>query len=206
MRGFRTGIDHLAATCPDMGRIVRDCGRPRSRQKEPGFPTLVRIIVDQQVSVHAGRAIWGRLEEALGAVTPAAVLRAGEGPLRAAGLSGSKTRYVLGIAQAIRSGEIDLDGLARRRDETVQRELMALKGIGRWTAEIYLMFALGRRDVWPAGDVALQAAAGHLLGYDERPDMALLDEIGERWRPYRSVAAVMLWHYYHRIPLLDARD
>ena len=188
-----------------MGRLVSQCGRPRSRQKQPGFATLARIIVDQQVSVQAGAAIWGRLEAAVAEVTPAKVKRAGEARLRKAGLSGAKARYVLGIANAILQGDIDLNRLSRHPDDRALAELTALKGIGRWTAEIYLMFALGRTDVWPAGDVALQSAAAHLLGLNERPGIPDMDQIGERWRPYRSVAAVLLWHYYRRMPLLVER-
>lgn len=175
-------------------------GRPRSRKRAPGFATLVRIIVDQQVSVQAGAAIWARLETALGTVAPETVIKAGEQGLRGAGLSGAKARYVLGIADTVQRGDIDLQRLARCRDDTVRSELTALKGIGQWTADIYLMFALGRADVWPIGDIALQGAAGRLIGMPTRPSAGELDEIGERWRPYRSVAAVMLWHYYKRMP------
>lgn len=200
MKGFRAGLQHLHDTCPHMRTAMVEHGRPRSRKRAPGFATLVRIIVDQQVSVQAGAAIWARLETALGSVTPRAVLAAGEEGLRAAGLSGQKARYVMGIADAIVGGGLDLERLARCREDTIRRELTALKGIGDWTADIYLMFALGRADVWPVADIALQAAAGRLIGLDERPDAKGLLEIGERWRPYRSVAAVMLWHFYKRMP------
>ncbi|MEX0695145.1 MAG: DNA-3-methyladenine glycosylase [Rhodospirillales bacterium] len=175
-------------------------GNPKSRKRAPGFATLVRIIIDQQVSVQAGAAIWNRLETAAGSVTPSAVLHLGEDGLRQAGLSGAKARYVLGIADAINDGRLDLERLLRCRDETIFRELTALKGIGRWTAEIYLMFALGKPDILPVGDIALQSAAGRLLGLEGRPGPAELEEIGERWRPYRSVASIMLWHFYKKMP------
>ncbi|MGJ3259298.1 MAG: DNA-3-methyladenine glycosylase family protein [Rhodospirillales bacterium] len=161
---------------------------------------MVRIIVDQQVSVQAGAAIWARLELAAGAVTPGSVLSLGEDGLRRAGLSGAKARYVLGIARAIKMNELDLPRLGRCRDETVLRELTQLKGVGRWTAEVYMMFALGRPDILPVGDIALQTAAGRLLGLEQRPGPADLEKIGERWRPYRSVASVMLWHFYKKMP------
>jgi len=175
-------------------------GNPKSRKRAPGFATLVRIIIDQQVSVQAGAAIWNRLETTAGVVSPETMLRLGEAGLRGAGLSGAKARYVYGIARAVANGELNLERLQRCRQETVFRELTKLKGIGRWTAEIYLMFALGRPDILPVGDIALQAAAGRLLGLSERPSPAELEEIGERWRPYRTVASVMLWHFYKKMP------
>lgn len=183
-----------------MQRAMEAYGRPKSRKRAPGFATLVRIIIDQQVSVQAGAAIWLRLETLLGAVTPQAVLNAGVDGLRSAGLSGAKAKYVTGIAQAIDHGDIDLERLGRCREQTIRKELMALKGIGLWTADIYLMFAIGRPDILPIGDIALQAAAGNLLGLKERPTPDELGEIGKRWQPYRTVAAVMLWHYYKKMP------
>ncbi len=195
----RPGLRKLIAQCPHMATIHRLCGSPQARIREPGFAVLLRIIIDQQVSVHAGAAIWRRLEEALVHVTPERVLSFDEADLRACGLSGAKARYATALAQAIVSGQLDLDGLVRKSNVRVQAELVQIKGIGRWTAEIYLMFALGRADVWPAGDLAVAASAGHLLGLDKRPTPKELDLIGERWRPWRSTAAVMLWHYYHHI-------
>jgi DNA-3-methyladenine glycosylase II len=200
MKDFRNGLNHLYEVCPHMRGAMDAYGRPKSRKRDPGFATLVRIIVDQQVSVQAGAAIWARVVGALEDVTPASVCAAGEAGLRGAGLSGAKARYVSGIAQAILAGDLDLKRLQRCREDTVRRELTTLKGIGPWTADIYLMFAMGRPDVWPVGDIALQAAAGRLIGQSNRPSAAELEEIGARWRPYRSVAAVMLWHYYKRMP------
>ena len=195
----RPGLRKLIAQCPHMATIHRLCGAPQARVRDPGFDVLLRIIIDQQVSVHAGAAIWRRLETALELVTPEKVLTTGEANLRACGLSGAKARYAMALAQAIVSGQLDLDGLARKSNERVQAELVQIKGIGRWTAEIYLMFALGRADVWPAGDLAVAASAGYLLGLENRPTPKELDLIGEQWRPWRSTAAIMLWHYYHHI-------
>ncbi len=183
-----------------MRHAMDTCGRPKSRKRSPGFATLVRIIVDQQVSVQAGAAIWGRLAENLGDVTPETVISADIPLLRASGLSGAKAKYVLGIAEAIAAGDLNLNSLPRCNEETVRERLTALKGIGDWTADIYLMFALGRPDIWPVGDIAIRAAAGHLMGLPERPNAETVMEIGEAWRPYRTVAAVMLWHYYKRTP------
>lgn len=182
-------------------RLAMDtCGRPKSRKRDPGFATLVRIIIDQQVSVQAGAAIWARLVGNVGEVTPETVISAGIDGLRASGLSGGKARYVMGIAEAIKGGALDLDGLGRCREATIRTKLTALKGIGDWTADIYLMFALGRPDIWPVGDIAIRAAAGNLMGLAERPDADQTMIIGEAWRPYRSIAAIMLWHYYKRMP------
>lgn len=183
-----------------MRHAMDTCGRPKSRKRSPGFATLVRIIVDQQVSVQAGAAIWGRLAENLGEVTPETVIKADIPLLRTSGLSGAKAKYVLGIAKAIEAGDLNLNSLPRCSEEMVRERLTSLKGIGDWTADIYLMFALGRPDIWPVGDIAIRAAAGHLMGLPERPDAATVMEIGEAWRPYRTVAAVMLWHYYKRTP------
>lgn len=199
MRGIRQGEAELAALCPHMRRALAEVGPLTTRKRAPGFQTLIRIIVDQQVSKEAGAAIWARLERQLGTVTPETVLAAGETGLRAGGLSGQKARYALGAAEAVISGALDFRRLTRRPDDEVIETLTALKGIGLWSAEIYLMFAMGRRDVFPAGDLALQIAAGQLLSLDERPtDKEIRAIAEERWRPWRSVAALCLWRYYRR--------
>jgi DNA-3-methyladenine glycosylase II len=200
MKGFRNGLKYLSDTCPHMHGAMQSYGHPKSRKLDPGFATLVRIIISQQVSVPAGAAIWGRLEVLLGDVSPESVLCIGQDGLCSAGLSGAKARYVKGIAHAIVQGDIDLKRLSRCREDTVRRQLMALKGIGLWTADIYLMFAIGRPDILPIGDMALRAAAGNLLRLKERPSPAELGEIAKRWTPHRTVASAMLWHYYMKIP------
>ncbi len=201
MRGFRAGLTHLAANCKYMRCAFAEYGHPKSRNRQPGFATLARIIVDQQVSVQAGAAIWRRLEERLGSVSAVTVVNAGIDPLRESGLSGAKATYVHGIASLITAGDFDLDGLGRFQNKTAHEKLVALKGVGRWTADIYLMFALGRPDILPVGDIALQAAAGRLLGLNDRPSPGALEEIGERWRPYRTTASVALWHFYKKMPV-----
>lgn len=203
MTGFRTGLAFLESNCPDMRTAFALYGKPKSRNRAPGFATLARIIVDQQVSVQAGAAIWRRLEGRLGEVTPRTVLDAGNDGLRESGLSGAKARYIYGIAEKVQSGGIDLDGLGRCRNDVARDQLIALKGVGDWTADIYLMFALGRPDIFPAGDIALQAAAGRLLGLKMRPTPKQLGEIAERWSPYRTVASVALWHFYKKMPMRD---
>ncbi len=172
---------------------------PQPRGLEPGFATLLRIIVDQQVSTQSGAAIWRRLVESLGQVTPDIILHAGEDGLRQCGFSGAKARYGIALATAVTDGTVELHKLPRMSNERVEVALTQIKGIGRWTAEIYLMFALGRPDIWPAGDLAVAEAAGQLLGLPARPTIPEMDVIGERWRPWRSTAAVMLWHYYRHI-------
>lgn len=201
MNGFKSQLAGLIDGCADMRRIADTCGLPKSRKRAPGYATLVRIIVDQQVSVQAGAAIWSRLEGALGVVEPETLHRAGIDEIKACGLSGPKARYAHGIADAILQGRLNLRALSRKSDDDARATLMAQKGIGRWTADIYLMFALGRPDIMPSGDVALQSAAGRLLGIEPRPDPDHLDEIATRWSPYRSTAAVMLWHAYKRMPV-----
>ncbi len=190
------GLEALATTDERMSRAIRAAGRPEMRNREPGFATLARTIVDQQVSVQAGAAIWSKLEDGIGGVTADAVLSAPENTLRQCGLSAAKVRYMRCLADAIGSGELDLESLERADDDEARARLTAITGIGRWTADIYLMFALGRLDVWPSGDLALAVAAQHLEGFEQRPTPKQLEEMGERWRPWRTVAALVLWHYY----------
>ncbi|MDD9877543.1 MAG: DNA-3-methyladenine glycosylase 2 family protein [Magnetovibrio sp.] len=200
---LRRQVRALAKTCPHMAEALEIGGMPPPRDRAGGFATLLRIIVDQQISTHAGAAIWRRLEDRLGHVTPDRVMAVRPATLQKCGLSKSKMTYARNLAGAIRSGDLDMDGLEEMSDADVAKALIAIKGIGTWTAEIYLMFALGRPDVMPAGDLALQVAAGRLMGLAERPTAKQLGEIAERWRPRRTAAAIMLWQYYRRAPLAD---
>jgi DNA-3-methyladenine glycosylase II len=179
---------------------IAAAGLPGPRRMDPGFATLIRIIVDQQVSVAAGASIWARLQAAARTeVTPSRLLELGEAGLRACGFSGQKARYALGAAEATRAGALDFDAHHAMDDAAVRTALIALKGIGPWTADIYLMFGLGRPDVWPVGDLGLQNAARALLTLRTRPTPQRLARIGEDWRPYRSSAALLLWHYWHHL-------
>jgi DNA-3-methyladenine glycosylase II len=190
-------LARLGAKCRYMRHALKTAGVPPPRVRAPGFAALVHIIVEQQVSVASGAAIWARLEQGLGgAVTPAAVLAHDAAGLTMFGLSRPKARYIHGLAQAVADGAIDLAAIAQLDDAAAIAALTALKGIGRWTAEIYLMFALGRPDLWPAFDIALAEGAARLLGLPARPDFKTLDEIGKRWAPHRSAAALVLWRYY----------
>ncbi|MSO97020.1 MAG: DNA-3-methyladenine glycosylase 2 family protein [Rhodospirillaceae bacterium] len=177
---------------------IKQAGLPNSRRMEPGFATLIRIIVDQQVSVAAGASIWAKLKTASnGEVTPKGLLNLNEAGLRSCGFSGQKARYALGVAQSTQAGELDFDAMLHMDDEAVRAKLIALKGIGPWTVDIYLMFGMGRPDIWPVGDLGIQNAARALMGLRKRPTPERLEKIGADWSPYRSAAALLLWHYWH---------
>jgi DNA-3-methyladenine glycosylase II len=171
-------------------------GDPPPRRRPKGFPALVGSIVGQQVSAASARAIWGRLLAA-GPLTPEGFLSFTDEELRAIGFSRQKMLYVRGIAEAIQTGDLDFRRLHRMADEEAIAELVRLKGIGRWTAEIYLLFGLQRLDIWPADDLGLQIGVQRLKRLESRPGRAALIEIAEPWRPWRGVAARFLWHYYH---------
>ena len=189
-------LGELAARDTDIARGLDEVGRPSLRWGDPGFKTLLRAIVSQQISKAAAATVWGRLEEAAGTLAPESLLELDEDALRAAGLSRQKASYVRGLAEAVVTGGIDLDGLATRPDEEVVAELVRLKGIGRWSAEIYLLFALHRPDAFPADDLALMVGAQRLKRLGERPNRSDLTELAESWRPWRGPAALLLWHYY----------
>ena len=193
------GLDELAARDGDIARALDRAGRPALRRADQGFPALVRTIVGQQVSTHAARAIWGRLDACCDPMTPERLLRLRTPRLRAVGLSRQKIAYVRALAGHIAAGDLDLDGLAKLEEEAAIAELTRVKGIGRWSAEIYLLFALGRADVWPVDDLALAKAVTHMKGLRGKPKRAKLLAIAEPWRPWRGAAAILMWHYYHHI-------
>jgi DNA-3-methyladenine glycosylase II len=186
------GMAHLVAVCPVWARVAPDIGPLPLRRRPDGFEAIASAIVAQQISVAAADAIWARMGAA-GLLTADAIAVADDDALRAAGLSRPKARYLKGIAAA----GLDWDGLRVLPDDQVIADLTALPGIGVWTAEIYLKFALGRADVFAAGDLALQEAARLMYGLDARPTAAALRQMAEPWRPWRAVAARGLWAYYH---------
>ena len=190
------GLTALAAVDRDMARALDDIGPPELRSREPGFEALLGAIVSQQVSKAAAQTVWDRLAAVACPLSPETVLALDETALRTVGLSGRKASYVHGLAEAVISGNIDLDGLSGRSDEAVVEELVRLKGIGRWSADIYLLVALGRPDAFPADDLALMIGAQRLKRLEERPNRTVLTEIAEAWRPWRGPAALLLWHYY----------
>ncbi|HEX9569274.1 MAG TPA: DNA-3-methyladenine glycosylase 2 family protein, partial [Rhodospirillales bacterium] len=190
MGGRIEGLQALIERDADIARAFRLAGQPAPRKRPPGFASLLRIIVNQQVSQHAGQAIWRRLEDGLGVVSPKSVLGRPERRLHALGLSRAKARYARALAGMVVSRELDLNGLERLDDDAARAELTRVPGIGRWTADIYLMFALGRPDVGPAGDLALAVAAERRLGRKRRPSPKEMETIGHAWRPWRTAAAL----------------
>jgi len=193
---LRPALEALAAADPDFAEAYARCGLPPERGSEPGFPGLIRMIAGQQVSVQSAAAIIARLEARAAPLTAETFLALTDDDLRAVGFSRPKMAYGRILAEAIAGGGLDLDGLHGLDDEAAIAALTAVKGIGRWTAEIYLLFALRRPDVLPAGDLALCVAAQHLKKLDARPDPKALLALGEAWRPHRSAAARFLWHLY----------
>ena len=171
-------------------------GVPSPRQREEGFKTLLKIVIGQQISVQAGAAIWDRIEQCLGVVSAARTLAVHPKTLQKCGLSKQKTAYALELASAVQAGKLDFKGLNYLDDQTVVTQLTHIKGIGIWTAEIYLMFALGRPDILPASDLALQLASQNLFGLKEKPRPKDLRCISERWAPHRTSAALILWKFY----------
>jgi DNA-3-methyladenine glycosylase II len=186
----------LARRDEALGRAVGRFGPPPLWPRPPGFQTLVRLILEQQVSLDSGAAAYRRLEAAAGAVEPGRVVVAGETALRAAGLTRQKSRYLVALAEQLLDGRLRLDDLAGLDDERVRGALTLVPGIGAWTADCYLIFALRRPDAWPTGDLALATATREVLDLAARPAPAELAAIGERWRPWRAVAARILWHSY----------
>lgn len=195
------GLAALSRIDADFSRALDEAGPPPLRRRDPGFATLLRAIVAQQLSARAAETIWRRVEIAVAPLEPARLLGFADEELRACGLSRQKVDYCRALAVDVLSGRIDLHGLADWDDEAAIAELVKLKGIGRWTAEIYLLFALGRPDVFPADDLALMVAAQRMKRLDERPSGRALRGIAEAWRPWRGAAAHFLWHYYRFEPL-----
>jgi DNA-3-methyladenine glycosylase II len=189
-------VEAVAAVDADLAGIVSRHGPPPLWDREPGFETLVRIVLEQQVSLASGRAAYDRLARAVGPVSPAGLAGTDQATLEAAGLTRQKARYLRELGRATVSGALDVDGLARLDDAAVRRELCAIPGIGPWTADVYLLMALRRPDVWPAADVALATALGRLKGLPARPDPVAMERLAEPWRPWRAVAARLLWHAY----------
>lgn len=183
----------------DFARVVEAYGEPPQRHRRPGFESLLKIIVQQQVSLASGTAIWRRMKRGLPRLSAARVAQAGEAELRALGLSRQKARYARALADAVASRDLNLARLHRLGDEAVAAELTRIKGIGPWTAEIYLLSALRRPDVWPAGDLALAVAAQVLKDLPARPGIEQMREQADAWRPHRAAAARLLWHYYRGV-------
>ncbi|OUS17269.1 hypothetical protein A9Q97_01800 [Rhodospirillales bacterium 47_12_T64] len=194
---LRPALEALSERDPDMAKAFKKCGLPPVRSQEPGFDGLIRMIISQQVSVQSARAILARLLGEVGDITPENILALDDDGMKAAGLSRPKQRYARGLASDVLEGRLNLDQLPDLSDEEVTEHLIQVKGIGRWTCEVYLLFALHRQDVMPAADLALQEGMKLLKGLEDRPDPKEMYVLSESWRPFRSAAARFLWHYYH---------
>ncbi|MDW6026670.1 DNA-3-methyladenine glycosylase [Mesorhizobium sp. BAC0120] len=192
------GLDELCRIDPRLAAIRRHAGEVPLRRSAPGFASLASIIVSQQVSTASARAIFGRFEKLVHPLTAAGVLAAGDEIFREAGLSRPKVKTLRAIAQAVTDG-LDLDHLETLDAADAIARLTAIAGIGQWTAEVYLLFAIGHPDIFPARDVALQTAVGHALGMEARPGEKALIRIAESWAPWRGVASRLFWAYYRSI-------
>ena len=194
---LHSSLDELARREPAFARLLAEKGKPDPRLSEPGVETLLRTIVGQQVSVAAARSMWNKLTGKFGEkVDLAALLASDDETLREAGLSRQKAGYARSLASLVLNGELDLAALPEDDEEAIAH-LVKIKGIGRWSAEIYLLFAEGRPDAFPAGDLAVQVELGRMLGHPERPSEKLVREWAEQWRPHRGAAAVFAWHSYN---------
>lgn len=195
------GLDAVAAREPAIARALQIAGYPETRIRDRGYATLLRTIVGQQVSVAAAASVWNKLEAALGAgCAPDALIAADFESLRACGLSRQKQGYARSLAELVVSGGLDLDNLPED-DEVAIADLVKIKGIGRWSAEIYLLFAEGRPDIWPAGDLAVQAGIGRILGLETRPSEKETRLLADPWSPHRGAVAILTWHCYNNAAL-----
>ncbi len=203
------GIAALAGE-PVFAEILQRAGPPRFRRRRNGFATLLHIILEQQVSIDAAAAMHRRLSDLCRPLEPTAFLALDDASLRRCGFSRQKMGYARHLSEMTGSGRFDFAELAAADDEAARATLLALKGIGRWSAEVYLIFALGRPDIWPAADLGLQIAASECLGLGRRPAEPELRQLGEVWRPWRSVAACLFWQSYlhnrRRTPPVLAAD
>lgn len=198
---IREGLDAIAAAEPRMARALEIAGYPEPRIRERGYATLLRTIVGQQVSVAAAASMWRKLEAHLGEdVAPEKLIASDFDELRACGLSRQKQGYARSLCEMVLSGDLTFDALPADDEEAIEL-LTRIKGIGRWSAEIYLLFAEGRPDIWPAGDLAVQAGLHRILGLDERPSEKETRVLAEGWRPHRGAAAIFTWHCYNNAAL-----
>ena len=196
-KSIKSAVQALAEREPAFAAVVDRHGVPEPRNSEPGATTLLRTIVGQQVSVAAARSMWAKLEAAFGSPPDLnRLLAATDEELRAAGMSRQKSGYIRSLAELVISGDLDLANLPADDEEAIAL-LTKIKGIGRWSAEIYLLFAEGRADVFPAGDLAVMVELGRLMGLADKPSEKQLRELAEAWRPHRGAAAVLAWHSYN---------
>ena len=197
------GMAYLAGLDPVWRDIVARTGMPPLRRRPGGLAGLAQIIVGQQLSVASAQAVWKRVEAVFQPLTPQRILAATDDDMRLSGLSRPKQRTLLAVAGALAQGRLDLDALVDLTPEQVHRHMQAISGIGPWTADIYLMFCIGHRDGFAAGDLAIQEAARQAFGLQARPSAVALAAMAEAWRPWRGVAARLLWAYYARLKMRE---
>ena len=193
---YRRGVSELVRQDAALAAVVSKWGRPPFWTHAPGFPGLVMAILAQQVSLESARAAFDKLKEAIDSVDPQAFLSLEDETLRAIGFSRQKASYARGLARGIMTGEVDLAALESAGNDDARKRLMQWRGVGAWTAEAYLLFSLRRADAWPSGDLALAKAIAELNGSAARPGREQVDRFADRWRPWRAVAARILWHHY----------
>jgi len=193
---FEEGLRVLCGKDPGLAGILKTYGPPPMWTRKPGFSTLLYIILEQQVSLASAHAAYTRLQEEVKPLTPEGFLSLNGPALKRIGFSRQKAGYGRTLAEAIVTGRLDLDAIGRMSDAEARAELIGQKGIGPWSADIYLLQALRRRDIWPSSDLALVVAVQEIRGLDVRPSIEEVDAIGEPWRPWRAVATRMLWHHY----------
>ena len=193
---FQSGIRELTVRDADLARVIETYGAPPLWVREPGFPSLVYIILEQQVSLASARAAFQRLRAAASPLTPTRFLKLSDTQLKQIGFSRQKTLYTRLLAESLVKRHLDLNDLHDLSDDAARKFLIALKGIGTWTADIYLLSALRRPDIWPVGDLALAVAVQEVKRLRSRPSPARLEKLGQLWRPYRAVAARLFWHAY----------
>lgn len=193
---FREGCDLLALEDRALAAAIERHGIPEFWHRRQGFPVLVLLILEQQVSLESGAAMYHRLVGATAVITPERIVALGSDKMRSLGVTRQKTEYLLGLAELVTEGSLDIEGLAEASISDARASLIAIKGIGLWTADAYLLSALRHIDIWPIGDRALQVGAGELLGMEAAPSEDELEILGEPWRPLRAVAARIIWHAY----------
>lgn len=197
---IRNALDLVAQKDPDLAAAIYTAGYPEPRTRAPGFGSLINIIIGQQVSTHAARAIQNRLRSIVNPLTPIKFLATSDEILRDIGLSTRKVEYGRGIAAEIANGTLDLGRLASLDDDKVSDTLTRIRGLGPWSADIYMLFSLDRANAWPKDDLAIQVAVQKLRHMQKRPNRKSMEKLAQIWQPYRGVVALFLWHYYKNLP------
>ena len=202
-QNLKLSLDSLAKRDPALRLALDEVGYPDERRNDKGFPVFISIIVSQQLSTKAAATIKGRLLEKAGNIfTPESILQLSDEDMRSCGLSHQKIRYGRNLCEKVLDGSFDPDHLERMSDEEAITSITDLIGFGRWSAEMYLLFSLGRPDIWPTGDLAVQEAVKRIKKLNERPKPKEMDGLGEGWKPYRSAVSIFLWHYYAATPAI----